>query len=141
SCGEIAECPHCSVALTLHRQPSVRLQCHYCDFVIPVPERCGACGGAQFVEEGTGTERIESLINQAFPSARVARLDRDVASGKKSEVIMDRVHKRQVDILIGTQMVTKGHDLPGVTLVGVLNADAALSLPDFRAAERTFHLL
>lgn len=140
-CGEIAECPHCSVALTLHRQPSARLQCHYCDFVVRLPEACGACAGTKFVEEGTGTERIESLLRAAFPNARVARLDRDVASGKKSEAIMERVHKREVDILIGTQMVTKGHDLPGVTLVGVLNADAALSLPDFRAAERTFHLL
>jgi len=93
------------------------------------------------VEEGTGTERVEALLSEAFPQARIARLDRDVASGKKSEAIIERVRKREVDILVGTQMVTKGHDLPGVTLVGVLNADAALSLPDFRAAERTFHLL
>jgi primosomal protein N' (replication factor Y) len=141
TCGEIAQCPHCSVALTLHHQRGTRLECHYCDFQIRVPERCGACGGAEYVEEGTGTERIEALLRDNFPGARVARLHRDVASGKRGEAIIESVRRREVDILIGTQMVTKGHDLPGVTLVGVLNADAALSLPDFRAAERTFHLL
>src|SRR5690606_5893878 len=88
-----------------------------------------------------GTARVESLLTESFPNARIARLDRDVAGGMKSEKIVQRVKKGEVDILVGTQMVTKGHDLPGVTLVGVLNADAALSLPDFRAAERTFHLL
>lgn len=140
-CGEIASCPHCSVALTLHRQHGARLECHYCDFRTKPPETCGACGGDRFIEEGTGTERIEAVLAQSFPNAKIARLDRDVASGKKSEAIIERVRRREVDILVGTQMVTKGHDLPGVTLVGVLNADAALSLPDFRAAERTFHLL
>src|SRR5690606_4081972 len=88
-----------------------------------------------------GTARVESLLTESFPNARIARLDRDVAGGAKSEKIVDRVRRGEVDILLGTQMVTKGHDLPGVTLVGVLNADSALSLPDFRAAERTFHLL
>jgi len=140
-CGEIALCPHCSVALTLHRDRGARLVCHYCEFHTKPPERCAACGGANLVEEGTGTERVEALLAESFPHARIARLDRDVAAGKKSEAIIERVRRREVDILVGTQMVTKGHDLPGVTLVGVLNADAALSLPDFRAAERTFHLL
>ncbi len=141
SCGEIALCPHCSVALTLHRERGARLVCHYCEFQTKPPERCASCGGTRLLEEGTGTERVEALLAEAFPHARIARLDRDVAAGKKSEAIIERVRKREVDILVGTQMVTKGHDLPGVTLVGVLNADAALSLPDFRAAERTFHLL
>ncbi len=140
-CGEIAQCPHCSVALTLHHQRGTRLECHYCDFQISVPESCGACGGREYIEEGTGTERVEALLTKSFPQARIARLDRDVAAGKKSEAIIEKVRRREIDILVGTQMVTKGHDLPGVTLVGVLNADAALSLPDFRAAERTFHLL
>ncbi len=140
-CGTIAECPNCSVALTLHRARGARLECHYCEFFANIPERCPACQGAKFVEEGLGTERVESLLAESFPEARIARLDRDVASGTKSAEIIDRVRRREIDILVGTQMVTKGHDLPGVTLVGVLNADAALSLPDFRAAERTFHLL
>lgn len=140
-CGTIAECPHCSVALTVHRSGKPSLECHYCDFRSPLFERCPACQGARFVEEGMGTERVETLLNAQFPSARVARLDRDVGGGMKSEKIVERVRAGEIDILVGTQMVTKGHDLPGVTLVGVLNADAALSLPDFRAAERTFHLL
>lgn len=140
-CGTIAECPHCSVALTVHRTRHARLECHYCDFQSPLFERCPACHGARFAEEGMGTERVESLLVAQFPTARIARLDRDVGGGMKSEKIVKRVRDGDVDILVGTQMVTKGHDLPGVTLVGVLNADAALSLPDFRAAERTFHLL
>lgn len=140
-CGTIAECPHCSVALTVHRTRHPRLECHYCDFQSPLFERCPACHGTRFVEEGMGTERVESLLQEQFPTARIARLDRDVGGGMKGEKIVQRVRDGEVDILVGTQMVTKGHDLPGVTLVGVLNADAALSLPDFRAAERTFHLL
>jgi primosomal protein N' (replication factor Y) len=91
--------------------------------------------------EGLGTEKLEETLAQSFPSARLARLDRDVASGKNVESILKRVRAREVDILVGTQMVTKGHDLPHVTLVGVINADAATSMPDFRAAERAFHLL
>jgi primosomal protein N' (replication factor Y) len=106
-----------------------------------VPERCQKCNGQELSEEGAGTERIESLLKQRFPQARIARLDRDVAAGIKSEKVLTRMREGELDILVGTQMVTKGHDLPNVTLVGVLNADAALSLPDFRAAERSFHLL
>jgi len=140
-CGTIAECPHCSVALTVHRVRGARLECHYCDFNAPIPGSCPACSGKKFAEEGLGTERVEALLAESFPHARLARLDRDVASGTKSEKIVESVRRGEVDILVGTQMVTKGHDLPGVTLVGVLNADAALSLPDFRAAERTFQLL
>jgi primosomal protein N' (replication factor Y) (superfamily II helicase) len=91
--------------------------------------------------EGLGTERLEATIAAAFPSARVARLDRDVAGGARSEAIIEKMRAGEIDVLVGTQMVTKGHDLPNVTLVGVINADAALSLPDFRAAERGFQLL
>jgi len=141
SCGHIATCPHCSVALTVHKRRTAQLSCHYCDYQQAMSGRCSACSSTQLIEEGAGTERIEDLVAKAFPSARVARLDRDVASGLKSEQILAKMRRGELDILVGTQMVTKGHDLPDVTLVGVLNADAALSLPDFRAAERTFHLL
>lgn len=140
-CGTVHQCPHCSVALTVHRNRGARLECHYCDFQSPIPEQCPACGGKQFEEAGTGTERVEKLLQENFPGARVARMDRDVASGHKGEKIVAKMRKGEIDILVGTQMVTKGHDLPGVTLVGVLNADTALSMPDFRASERTFHLL
>lgn len=141
SCGEVLECENCSVALTLHRARGEELKCHYCDLVIPPPNQCPRCGGHKLVEEGAGTERIQAILSQAFPGARVARLDRDVAAGAKSERVLSKMRRGEIDVLVGTQMVTKGHDLPDVTLVGVLNADAALSLPDFRAAERCFQLL
>ena len=141
SCGHVAECPHCSVSLTLHRARREQLVCHYCDYAVRVPERCEKCNAVELGEEGAGTERIESLLAQHFPTARIARLDRDVAAGAKSEKVLTRMREGEIDVLVGTQMVTKGHDLPNVTLVGVLNADAALSMPDFRAAERSFHLL
>ncbi|GAC1574915.1 MAG: primosomal protein N' [Polyangiales bacterium] len=153
SCGELRRCNDCDVALTLHRKSATRLlrgggmqtipeglRCHYCDHVEALPPRCPKCGGP-LAQEGNGTERLEQVLTAAFPSARVARLDRDVASGKDVETILKKVRAREVDILVGTQMVTKGHDLPHVTLVGVINADSALSMPDFRAAERTFQLL
>jgi primosomal protein N' (replication factor Y) len=140
-CGHILQCPLCSVALTLHRRGGEQMVCHYCDHHKPVPPHCPACGGPRLGHEGVGTERIEAALAEVLPSARIARLDRDIAAGAASEAILERVRRGEVDILVGTQMVTKGHDLPNVTLVGVLNADAALSLPDFRAAERTFHLL
>lgn len=140
-CGAIVQCPHCSVALTVHRARGARLECHYCDLRLDVPRSCPSCQGPKLSEEGLGTERVEALVREYFPTARVGRLDRDVASGQKGERILEQMRRGELDILIGTQMVTKGHDLPQVTLVGVLNADAALSLPDFRAAERTFQLL
>jgi len=141
ACGQISECPNCSVALTYHRARGERLVCHYCDYSAVPSERCQKCGSSELVDEGAGTERIEHLLKESFPTARVARLDRDVAAGLKSERVLDAMRRGEVDILVGTQMVTKGHDLPSVTLVGVLNADAALGMPDFRAAERTFQLL
>jgi primosomal protein N' (replication factor Y) len=140
-CGHLFECPSCAVALTLHRARGERVVCHYCDYQTRVPVKCPECHTDRLAHEGAGTERIESLLKASFPEARVARLDRDVAAGLKSEAVLTRMRNREVDILVGTQMVTKGHDLPGVTLVGVLNADAALSMPDFQAAERTFQLL
>jgi primosomal protein N' (replication factor Y) len=139
-CGAIAECPNCSVALTLHLAHGERLRCHYCDYST-TRARCSKCGKETLSQEGSGTERIETLLRESFPEARVGRLDRDVAAGLKSQAVLDRMRARELDILVGTQMVTKGHDLPAVTLVGVLNADAALSMPDYQAAERTFQLL
>jgi primosomal protein N' (replication factor Y) len=141
ACGKITECPNCAVALTLHRARGGRLVCHYCDYHQALPETCPQCGERAFAEEGAGTERIESVLGEILPGARIGRLDRDVAAGKKSERVLERMRAGDIDVLVGTQMVTKGHDLPNVTLVGVLNADAALSLPDYRASERTFQLL
>jgi primosomal protein N' (replication factor Y) len=140
-CGVAQTCRLCSVSLTYHRREGGRMRCHYCDFNAPLAERCSECRSGQLMLEGLGTEKLERTLAEAFPTAEVARLDRDVAGGAKSQRVLDRVRNREVDILVGTQMVTKGHDLPGVTLVGVVNADAALSMPDFRAAERGFQLL
>jgi primosomal protein N' (replication factor Y) len=140
-CGELSSCPHCTVALTFHKKHGGVMRCHWCDYEAPMPASCPKCHGDRIALEGLGTEKLEESLAEAFPTARIARLDRDVASGKNVEKVLDRVRAREVDILVGTQMVTKGHDLPHVTLVGVINADAALSMPDFRAAERTFQLL
>jgi primosomal protein N' (replication factor Y) len=129
------------VSLTYHRH-SDRLDCHYCGTWKRIPENCPSCGGKDtIVRKGLGTEKVADSIAAEFPQARVARLDRDVASGAKIEAVLSRVARREVDILVGTQMVTKGHDFPGVTLVGVLCADTGLNVPDFRASERTFQLL
>jgi primosomal protein N' (replication factor Y) len=142
ACGEMRACPSCSVALTFHKRRGAVLRCHYCEYEELMPPRCTACGapGEALVLEGLGTEKLEETLATAFPEARVARLDRDVASGAKIEKVLARMRAREIDVLVGTQMVTKGHDLPYVTLVGVVNADAALSIPDFRAAERAFQL-
>jgi primosomal protein N' (replication factor Y) len=141
ACGHVATCASCSVALTFHKGAGGTVRCHTCDFEARFSTRCEKCGEEAISLEGVGTEKLEETLALAFPQARVARLDRDVAGGKKVEQVLARVRQGQVDILVGTQMVTKGHDLPNVTLVGVINADAALSMPDFRAAERTFQLL
>jgi len=140
ACGVVASCPACSVALTEHRRAGL-LRCHYCDFAAPVGSACALCGAPELETLGLGTEKVEASLERVLPSARIARLDRDVASGAGVEEVLARVRRREVDILVGTQMVTKGHDLPGVTLVGVLCADQSLAFPDFRSAERTFQLL
>jgi primosomal protein N' (replication factor Y) len=139
-CGKLLECPSCSVSLTLHRRARA-LRCHYCDFSAPASGVCFMCGSSQLMELGLGTEQLEQTLARLFPRARVARLDRDTASGEGVEAVLSRLRAREIDILVGTQMVTKGHDLPGVTLVGVILADQSLAFPDFRAAERTFQLL
>jgi primosomal protein N' (replication factor Y) len=140
ACGQMATCKDCSVALTFHKR-AAEVRCHYCDYRAALVRRCSKCGADALALEGLGTEKLEESLAAAFPAARVARLDRDVASGRQIEATLERVRNRHVDILVGTQMVTKGHDLPNVTLVGVINADAALSIPDYRASERTFQLL
>lgn len=140
ACAEVLQCPACSVALTMHRGARM-LRCHYCDFSAPYTNVCLLCGSLHLLEIGIGTEQLEQTLAATFKGARIARLDRDTASGEGVEAVLDRLRAREVDILVGTQMVTKGHDVPGVTLVGVVLADQALAFPDFRAAERTFQLL
>lgn len=140
ACGEIERCPACSVPLTEHRRAGV-VRCHYCDFAAPTFTSCRACGQPALEPIGLGTEKLEETLERVFAPARVARLDRDTATGASIEDVLDRVRRREIDVLVGTQMVTKGHDLPGVTLVGVILADQSLVFPDFRAAERTFQLL
>jgi len=138
----VVRCKACAVSLTLHRLRG-HLLCHYCGHSEPIREICPECKSPSLRGMGSGTERVETQVRQRFPSARVARLDRDTADRVRGtlEGILDRVHKREVDILVGTQMVTKGHDFTGVTLVGVLQPDQGIHLPDFRAAERTFQVL
>lgn len=140
-CGHAFRCRRCSVSLTYHRFRE-RLVCHYCAHEEILPSICPECAGKDTIKRrGFGTEKIAEAVAARFPTARVERLDRDVATGKSIHKVLGRVARREVDILVGTQMVTKGHDFPGVTLVGVLCADTGLSLPDFRAGERTFQLL
>jgi primosomal protein N' (replication factor Y) len=141
ACAAVAGCPNCSIALTVHRSPE-GLRCHYCDHRESIPSRCAECGGAVHVGRGVGTQQLERLVAERYPSARVARMDLDTTSGKGShQRILAAVDSGEIDILLGTQMIAKGLDFPRVTLVGVVDADTALHLPDFRAAERTFQLL
>lgn len=140
-CGESLRCPDCSVTLTYHENVKAHL-CHYCDFRQPLKEICPKCGEQKFIFLGVGTERVERELRFFFPDARVDRLDRDAVSGPGGhERVLRKLARREIDVLIGTQMVTKGMDFPGVSLVGVLLADQSLHFPDFRAAEQTFQLL
>ncbi len=141
ACGHAFRCRRCSVSLTYHRYRE-RLMCHYCAHEEALPHTCPKCDATDAISRrGFGTEKITDAVANRFPAAKVERLDRDVASGASIASVLGRVARREVDILVGTQMVTKGHDFPGVTLVGVLCADTGLSLPDFRASEKTFQLL
>ncbi|HEX3928273.1 MAG TPA: primosomal protein N' [Gemmatimonadales bacterium] len=141
SCGTVTECPNCSISLTVHRHPEM-LRCHYCDYHEPVPTVCTICGGATPRSLGAGTQQLERLVAERFPQARVARMDLDTTTAKWSHHrILERVGRGEVDVLLGTQMIAKGLDFPNVTLVGVVDADTALHLPDFRAGERAFQLI
>ncbi len=140
-CGEVQQCRNCSVSLTYHRTRK-RVVCHHCGHEEPAPERCPRCGSDDLSFRGLGTEQVERIVTETFPGTRIARMDVDTTSGKWSHhEILGRVERGEVDILLGTQMIAKGLDFPRVTLVGVINADVGLHLPDFRASERTFQLL
>ncbi len=141
ACGDVPACPHCSISLTYHRVPET-LVCHYCQHQAAVPALCAHCGEDALRRKGMGTQQVERLVAERFPEARIARMDVDTTSGKWAHTaILDRVGRGEIDILLGTQMIAKGLDFPNVTLVGVIDADTGLNLPDFRAAERTFQLL
>ncbi len=140
-CGDVAECPRCSVSMTLHRGRR-RLACHHCGHTEAPPERCARCGSRALWYGGLGTEQVERILVESLPGARIARMDMDTTRGKWSHhEILGRLRDGSVDILLGTQMIAKGLDFHRVTLVGVINADVGLHLPDFRSAERTFQLL
>ena len=141
TCGDVAVCPNCSISLTYHRTPE-RLVCHYCLHDEPLHVTCPRCGGSRLRQLGLGTQQVERLLSERYPSARIARMDVDTTSGKWAHTeILDRVGAGEVDILLGTQMIAKGLDFPNVTLVGVIDADVGINLPDFRASERCFQLL
>jgi primosomal protein N' (replication factor Y) len=141
SCGEVRQCPSCSIALTVHRTPA-RLRCHYCGFDRDLASTCESCGGETQRSRGAGTQQLERWLTERFPQARIARMDADTTSTKWSHRrILDEFAAQEIDLLFGTQMIAKGLDFPGVTLVGVVDADTGLYLPDFRAAERTFQLV
>ena len=140
-CGHVFTCPSCDLSLTHHAAMGV-LKCHHCDFTSKPPTICPACRGSHVRSQGAGTERVEDEVRKFFPEARITRMDSDTTSRKgETERILRGLDRREIDILVGTQMITKGHDFPEITLVGVLAADASMNIPDFRAAERTFQLL
>ena len=141
SCGETIQCPNCDVTLTYHRADRVML-CHYCNHAQAAPAACPACGKKYIYYVGEGTEKLEELLKERFPTLRIARIDRDTtARRRRFEKILFDFSRGEIDMLVGTQMLAKGHDFPNVTLVGVVSVDAGLALPDFRAAERTFQLI
>ena len=140
ACGHVVKCPHCDVSLSLHKRR--RLVCHYCGHEEPAPDRCPSCGSSYIGGFRAGTQQIEELVKKEFPQARVLRMDLDTTRAKDGyEKILSAFANREADILIGTQMIVKGHDFPGVTLVGVLAADLSLYTDDYQAGERTFQLL
>lgn len=140
-CREVWECPQCNVSMTYHRARR-RIVCHYCFREEPAPLRCDNCGSSDLSFRGAGTEQVERIVGETFPTARIARMDIDTTSARWAHhEILGRVERGEVDLLLGTQMIAKGLDFPNVTLVGVINADVGIHLPDFRAAERTFQLL
>lgn len=141
TCGRKLECNNCAIALTHHKREH-KMVCHYCGYTAPVPKACVHCGSEYVYFLGTGSEKLEELLHGMFPQARIGRLDRDTVRGHKDfERTLSALNEGELDLLVGTQMIAKGHDIHGVTLVGVVGADVALGLPDFRAAERTFQLL
>jgi primosomal protein N' (replication factor Y) len=151
SCGDKVECENCAISMTYHKpvsgndaiaQPGQRLECHYCGFRRGVPKICPKCGSEHLYFLGAGSQQGEERLQEIFPAARIGRMDRDTVRGRSDmERLLSRLHAGEINLLVGTQMIAKGHDIHGVTLVGVVGADFALGLPDFRAAERVFQLL
>jgi primosomal protein N' (replication factor Y) len=140
-CGHVMGCPNCSVTLTFHLRVR-RVRCHHCDFSLPAPDLCPECASPHLRDFGIGTEQVEAVLRELVPRARVARMDRDTVARKGAlGSLLSDWGEGQIDVLVGTQMVTKGHDVAGVTLVGVVAPDQTLNFPDFRAAERTFQVL
>ncbi len=141
ACGKTLECKNCAIALTHHKRAR-NMECHYCGYRAPVPQQCIHCGSEYVYFLGTGSEKLEELLHGMFPQARIGRLDRDTVRGRGDfERMLAGMNAGEIDLLVGTQMIAKGHDIHNVTLVGVVGADMALGMPDFRAAERTFQLL
>jgi primosomal protein N' (replication factor Y) len=141
SCGQTVQCRNCDIPMT-HHKGARRIECHYCGYMEKVPDKCPKCGSEYVYFLGAGSEKLEELLHGMFPSARIARLDRDTIRGRHDfERALSAMQSGEVDLVVGTQMIAKGHDFPGVTLVGVVGADTALKFPDFRSAERTFQLL
>jgi primosomal protein N' (replication factor Y) len=148
-CGEKLECENCAISLTYHKggdeahsPVGTRLECHYCGFKRTVPKRCPKCDSEHLHFLGAGSQQGEERLQELFPNARIGRMDRDTVRGRHDmERLLNRLHSGEINLLVGTQMIAKGHDIHGVTLVGVVGADYALGLPDFRAAERVFQLL
>jgi len=140
-CGHVFRCRNCTVSMTRHAREDI-VRCHYCGFSQGMPSACPRCGGTRILSYGVGTEKVEEETGRLFPEARVERMDSDTTQKRGAvEKILHRFDRGDIDILIGTQMIAKGHDFPNVTLVGVISADMSLNLPDFRAAERTFQML
>ncbi len=143
-CGATLDCPNCSISLTVHRprQGAPRARCHYCNHSTAVPKACTNCAGPYLEHVGYGTEQVEAEVLRLLPAARVARVDRDTMQRRGAiQAVLARFARGELDVIVGTQMIAKGHDFPAVTLVGVISADVGLGLPDFRASERTFQLL
>jgi primosomal protein N' (replication factor Y) len=140
-CAGTLDCPNCSLSLTVHRAAH-KARCHYCNYSMTLPKGCQSCGGTFIELVGFGTERVEAEVRERFPGARVARVDRDTIRRRGAiTALLAQFAARELDVLVGTQMIAKGHDFPRVTLVGVVSADVGLGHADFRAAERTFQLL
>ncbi|HAO92801.1 MAG: primosomal protein N' [Deltaproteobacteria bacterium GWC2_56_8] len=140
-CGQVFRCLNCSVSLTMHKR-SRALKCHYCDFTIPIPSICPDCSGINLSTTGSGTERLEEDVRALFPKLTIGRMDSDTTRRKGSaKRILEAMEDKSIDVLIGTQMVSKGHHFPGITLAGIVDADTSLNIPDFRSSERTFQLI
>ena len=138
--SEVIKCRHCDVSLTLHKDN--RLRCHYCGYAINLPDSCPSCGSEYIAAFGIGTQQLESLTKKIFPQARILRLDTDSASKKNGAAfIIKQFSEHKADILIGTQMIVKGHDFSNVSLVGVIAADVSLYISDYNSAEKTFQLI